>query len=173
MRIHKVFHLSQMNPHNPNFKISLRALICMTYFIDIISHMHTSSCPTDIIPLKCIKHLAIISYKPLLKYHCFRSLQTNLQTAFHLKKILCNWVGFSATAFNCTAGFHHTRFVKNIKDLHKKLFFAVFGLKLDLEAGGGDFTGVFPVLQVLLVLFLTFRWGIRGSCVLHLKQGKT
>lgn len=42
-------------------------------------------------------------------------------------------------------------------DLHKNLFFAVFGLKLDLEAAGGDLAGVLPVLQVLLVLFLPVR----------------
>lgn len=46
---------------------------------------------------------------------------------------------------------------KNNCDLHKNLFFAVFGLKLDLEAAGGDLTGVLPFLEVLLVLFLTIR----------------
>lgn len=43
------------------------------------------------------------------------------------------------------------------KDLHKKVFFAVFGLKLDLEAASGDLTRVLPVLQVLLVLVLALR----------------
>lgn len=40
-------------------------------------------------------------------------------------------------------------------NLHKKLLLAVFGLKLDLEAAGRDLTRVLPVLQVVLVLFLS------------------
>lgn len=40
-------------------------------------------------------------------------------------------------------------------NLHKKLFLAVFGLKLDLEAAGRDLARVLPVLQVVLVLFLS------------------
>lgn len=38
-------------------------------------------------------------------------------------------------------------------NLHKNILFALFGLKLDLEAAGGDLTGVLPVLQVVLILF--------------------
>lgn len=40
-------------------------------------------------------------------------------------------------------------------NLHQKLFLAVFGLKLDLEAAGRDLARVLPVLQVVLVLFLS------------------
>lgn len=40
-------------------------------------------------------------------------------------------------------------------NLHQKLFLAVFGLELDLEAAGRDLTRVLPVLQVVLVLFLS------------------
>lgn len=43
----------------------------------------------------------------------------------------------------------------NRGNLHKNLFFAVFWLKLDLEAVGGDLTRVLPVLQVLWFLFFS------------------
>lgn len=45
-------------------------------------------------------------------------------------------------------------------NLHQKLFLAVFGLELDLEAAGCDLARVLPVLQVVLVLFLSIGRGV-------------
>lgn len=57
-------------------------------------------------------------------------------------------------------------------NLHKNLFFAVFGQKLDLEAVCGDLSRVLPVFQALLLLFLTIRWCVRGSRILGTRWNK-
>ena len=89
--------------------------------------------------------------------------------SYHLIKVCTKKRKVEQWSFHSTS--FEWRYGKSC-DLHKNIFFAVFWLELDLEAGGGDLTRVLPVLQVLL-FFLTIRWSVWGSWVLHLTKDKS